>query len=199
MNLNHDVLRHYLAFGQETRGVELKAALRWEDYDTRLVKAIMAMANKRDGGVIIVGWDADHGQHGIGAVQAASFNLDAVSAFANKYADPYVDIEVQSFEYEHATFVAIGADEFRDVPIVCRADSRDLILRRGSLYVRSYRMPETTAVQTAEDIRELLEIATDKRIEAFVRQTRRAGLALAPVAEDTARARFSDQLGDVFG
>lgn len=170
----------------------------WATYATKFTKGIMAMANKRDGGVIIVGWDATSGKHGINSAHLATYDIDLIQPDVNRYAEPYVEIATQVFEHVGLTYLAIGVEEFRESPVVCKKDSPDRVLRKSAVYVRSFRSIETTEVQTPEDMRELLYLATAKGIQRFVRQAQAAGIDLARAAVATDAAAFDAQLARTF-
>ena len=199
MNLDPVALRQLVEFGQERRGVEFKASTDWTTYASKFTKAIMAMANKRDGGVIIVGWDASAGAHGILPEHESTFDIDTIQPHVNRYAAPYVEVVLQPFEVAGTHFLAIGAEEFRDIPVICQRDSTDGVLKRGRVYVRSFRTVETTEVQTPEDSRDLLELATDKGVERFVRRAARVGVDVTQGEAARSRQAFDEELRRALG
>jgi predicted HTH transcriptional regulator len=81
----------------ERPGVEFKnARARTDASFPEVVKAVLGMANRRDGGTVIVGID-EHGMAtGLVATQAQSFeNPDHVRQSIALYADPYVYVDVE--------------------------------------------------------------------------------------------------------
>jgi hypothetical protein len=77
--------------------------------------------------------------------------------------------------------VVIHVDEFDEIPVLCkRADTFNgrVILKEGACYVRSRGKPESAEVSTHEDMRALLELATDKAVAKWVKSNVRAGLLL---------------------
>ena len=74
MDLDHRTLRQYLKFNQERRGVEYKASILGDGHESKLTTGSMAMANKRDGGAIIIGYDAATGHHGITEADLATYD-----------------------------------------------------------------------------------------------------------------------------
>ena len=99
--------------------------------------------------------------------------------------------------------VILRVYEFEDIPILCRrnvqGEKGKPLLRDGACYVRSRRKPETAEIPTHEDMRELLELATEKRLRAFLRQARAAGFDIAGGAQPTDQELFAQQLGELRG
>lgn len=89
--------------------------------------------------------------------------------------------------------------EFSDVPHLC-ARGYEKVLRKGALYVRSRKLPETTEVPSSNEMREVLDLAAEKRLRAFVESAERAGVKLTvgggALSEEQERsaARYREQL-----
>lgn len=97
-------------------------------------------------------------------------------------ADPPVVFDVQVRTYKKRQFVLVEVQEFEDVPIICRrtyprspGPGQKLILRKVAIYVRPRRKPETSEVEDETDLRELLELATEKRLQRLMGTVSRAG------------------------
>jgi predicted HTH transcriptional regulator len=192
-----DRLRNLVGLGREDRYLEFKESRPWNDLKPKLCRTTMAMANIRDGGTIVVGVGQRSGSlvaQGVTPADLATYDEDDVLAFVNRYAEPYVRLEVHKFGYEKATLVGIVVREFDEVPVVCRR-SYENVLRQGAIYTRSYRIAETCEVQTQTEMREIIEMATDKGIRNFLARSRGAGLRLDEVAARTDAERFREQLG----
>ncbi len=88
--------------------------------------------------------------------------------------------------------------EFDDIPILCKKDYPD-VLRKGACYVRPRRKPETTEIPTQEDMRDLLELAAEKRLRKHLEQTKRAGGLTVPFQTErivpSSPAQYDRQLG----
>src|SRR6185369_6386598 len=101
-------------------------------------------------------------------------------------------------KYEGATFAIIDVDEFREVPVLCKKnfELKDCVvkLRAGACYVRRRGRIETSEIPTQAEMRELLELATEKRLRSFLRQAQGAGLSVK--AEASYADRFEAELGD---
>lgn len=199
-----DELERIVKIGQETRAIEFKSAGHWADTALRgqITRTTLAMANIRDGGVIIVGMQEDDTRPGYHLPQAltgeqrSSFDPDVVVPQVNAHASPHVELSIIHHNLEDvASIVAITVRQFREVPILCIKDivgeNDRLLARRGRVLVRSRRTSETTEVQTPEDLREIVELAVDKGLEAYFRRRRIEEEAATPGDDE----RFDDQLG----
>ena len=82
--------------------------------------------------------------------------------------------------------------EFAEAPHFCAKDY-DTTLQRGALYVRSRTVPETTAVASPEEMRELIDLATEKRLRAYVRTAERAGVRLTTDGVQSDEDRYRAQ------
>jgi predicted HTH transcriptional regulator len=172
-----------LARGHEIHGVEFKGPgpRTNKALFAKVVRATLGMANRRDGGLVIVGVE-DHGSKliptGLSEADAATWTHDAVAGALAAYCDPYVEIHTELFSYQSKTFVVISIDEFTEVPVLCKRDYPE-DLRTGACYVRRRGRTETSEIPTQAEMRELLDLATEKKLRGFLRQAYRAGLAVA--------------------
>jgi len=188
--------------GRETRSVEFKRSMNWENEPTKakVVKACLALANLRDGGVIVFGLTRDPESRryvvtGMPEDDFRSFDQDGVSSVVNSYASPSIALDVFHHRVDDHQVVAIAVQSFDNVPIICgKALVRDgrTIISKGRLLCRSKRMPESTEVQEPDDLREILDLATQKALKRYA--TLRS---LEQEAEPNAHAQqFRDQLGE---
>ena len=187
-----------LELGHETNGVEFKAQGKLRNpYLAGVIRAMLGMANRRDGGLVIlgvepdpldpIGYDDDQIQEWL--------NYDELAARVNEFASPCVVFEPKPLAYSGRKFVIIRVDEFAEIPVLCCKDyhrteksKEPPILRRGACYVRSRHKPETSEIPSEEEMRELLELAIDKGVRRFVTRAQRAGLfqfpSTAPLPSD---------------
>jgi hypothetical protein len=84
---------------------------------------------------------------------------------------------------------------FDEIPVVCRRNG--VGLRQGAVYTRSYRMPETCEVPSQTEMREIIEMATDKGVRRFLERSRRAGLLTGGTAEPTDTDKFDEELEEL--
>lgn len=187
-------LRELVFHGREERNLEYKGPITWADPDTKakLTKAALAMSNIRDGGTIVVGVE-EAGERfapvGLTSDQLDSFTQDEVARHLNNFADPYVEVTVLRREVEGLHVVIIHVREFDEVPAICRRNG--LGLREGAIYTRTRRMYESAEVPGQAEMRELLDMATEKALRRFAARAAAGGLRAAPLDAQ----RFEDELG----
>ena len=192
-----------LALGRETSGTEFKGPGPRSDRRVfaQVVRAILGMSNRRDGGRVIVGVEDNRNvlnPVGLNEEDLATWNYDDVADGIAAYADPGVSFDLEVREYNGGRYVVLHIQEFEDIPVLCKQPYQD-VLRNGACYVRPRRKPETTEIPTQADMRDLLDLATEKSLRRFIAQAQRAGLILLPnVTPPTAdQELFDQQLGDL--
>ncbi|MCE5314033.1 ATP-binding protein [bacterium] len=196
--------------GTESHAVEFKQSGDWNNYKYKIAKSAMAMANKEDGGVIIIGMarkrDGTYSPDGTEELQVKEYNGDVIQEFVNKYADPYVDLQLLSVEYDDKRFLAITIGEFDQIPVVCKKNYQPPkgnnptdALNEGAVYIRSYRKPETCQVKSQNEMRDILYLATRKNTRRFLEASQRMGIC--PIGQQAAISQqsqdsslFDDQL-----
>ena len=190
-----------MGLAHEIRGLEFKGPGRSTDRRlfAQVVKAVLGMANRRDGGRVVVGVE-DHGDSlqpvGLDDTQLATWNYDDVADRIATYADPSVAFDLEVTEYNGRSYVVIQVEEFADVPVLCKR-AYDDVLRDGACYVRPRRKPETTDIPTYADMRDLLDLAVEKGVRRLLAQVQRVGLTVPPDITVTDQERFNEQLGDL--
>lgn len=186
-------LEAMLASGYEDRAVEYKGAgLRTDrQYFAKVARAALSMGNRRDGGFVVIGIDdkdpASLGP-GLSDEQLASWtDYDHVARALAEYADPPLHFALATLTLSSDARVAlIQVSEFSDIPHLCaRAYEQDL--RRGALYVRTRKLPETAEVASSVEMRDVLDLATQKALRAYVETAQRAGVRLGaePISNDS--------------
>jgi predicted HTH transcriptional regulator len=192
-----------LARGREATGVEFKGPgpLSNRQLSARVVRAVLGMANKRDGGWVIIGVE-DVGSVlnpvGLNDQDLATWRYDDVADRLAEYADPGVSFEREVKEYNSNRYVVLTVEEFADIPVLCKRDYPE-VLRNGACYVRTRRKPETSEIPTQADMRDLLDLATDKGVVRFLERARRVGLIVSQtvVSPATDQELLDQQLGDL--
>ena len=158
-------LRTAIALGREQRNTEFKGPGDRGDkaFLAKVVRAVLGMANKPDGGVVVVGVD-DSGTAltatGLAAPQLASWGYDDLQSSISNYADPYVDFDVTAVDLDGKRFIAIRVQEFAELPVLCKRDYPGT-LRNGALYVRRRGKNETLEVPSHVEMREVIERAAE--------------------------------------
>jgi predicted HTH transcriptional regulator len=178
-----------LATGHELRGIEVKSSgpSTSKQLFAKVTRAAISMGNIRDGGVVIVGLDDNDLAAMLPGLNendlATWMAFDDISQRMAEYADPPLKLHVEKLELSSGAVVAvIEVAEFADLPHVCAREYAD-ILRRGALYVRTRRMPQTAEIGSAAEMRELLDLATQKALRAYVETAQRAGVHLGTQAQ----------------
>jgi len=196
--------------GYETHGVEFKGPGKRTDHAflANVARAVMGMANRRDGGHVIVGVEsASLDPVGLEDDQADTWTFDALAVAVNEYASPSVSFDLETKVYLERKIVIVRVYEFEDIPILCRKNyqrsnvkNEPPILRQGACYVRSRHKPETSEIPSEEEMRELLELAIDKGVRKFVTRAQKAGLFPSLQSPTTApgdEAFFKNQIEDL--
>lgn len=188
----------YLSLSHELTGVEFKGPgpRSHKHLFAKVVRAVLGMANRRDGGIVIVGVDDSRGvlkPVGLSDGDLTTWKkYDDVASALAAYADPGVRFELEIQEHEKRNYVVLHVQEFDDIPVLCKKDYPP-VLRDGACYVRSRRKPETTEIPSQADMRDLLELATEKRLRRFITQAHTVGLALSGVTPPTDQDLFDKQ------
>ena len=197
-----------LARGHESHGVEFKGPGKRTNraFLAGIVRAVLGMANRRDGGYVILGIDSESLEPiGLDDDEAHTWlKYDELSQSVNEYASPSVSFDIQSLVFHENHIVVIRIDEFEDVPILCGKEAHGPgkgppILRRGACYVRARHKPETSEIPSLEEMRELLELAIDKGVARFLARRKKAGLfsGLERPSTESDETRFQKQLEDM--
>jgi predicted HTH transcriptional regulator len=186
----------------ENRVCEYKTGMSWnnsnKDFKCKIIWAILAMSNLQDGGYVIIGVEQDKENNyqptGMTEEEALTYEYDEVLEAANSYADPYVTLTIQSFQYEGRYIIVIGISEFVEIPIICKKDYPD-ILEHGRLYVRPFRKPESSANLTSSELREIIELASKKYLRKHLETMSYAGMNLEQIVPEQNRSLYSKERG----
>jgi len=173
----------------ESRDIEFKSARPWSELHYKIVRTCLAMANLRDGGVIVIGVDESGSSwtlQGIDDACLATYDGDSINDFINKYASPTIRVDLVAVPYEGRRFLAIYVPEFDLTPVVCRADAGPQSgLTRGAIFVRPIGKPETCEVRDAAQLEDLLELASEKRTRRFLEKAARLGMRATASTTDS--------------
>ena len=203
--MNDEEFTAILAMGYEAPGTEFKGSGCISDKQlfAQVTKAILGMANRRDGGRIIIGVEDDGGvliPIGLSKANLDTWKYDDVSAKLAEYADPSVNYDLRTERHNDKDYVILYVGEFADIPIICKKDYPE-VLRKGACYVRPRRKPETTEIPTQEDMRDLLDLAAEKRLRKNLERVSRAGGVIIPFQTAgrsvSPQELFDKQLGDL--
>ncbi len=210
--LTQDELQTALRAGYEARGFELKGpGLRTDKaFLVKVVRAALGMGNLRDGGYVVIGIadeDPTAMLPGLGSDELATWlDYDRVSDQFALYADPPLRFDLTHVSLSSgADVVLLQVHEFDDTPHLCAREYQDS-LRKGAMYVRSRRKPETAEVASSVEMREVLDLAAEKRLRAYVETAQRARVRLSvddggagSAADEQAREAFMAQRREGIG
>jgi len=191
-----------IGIGQERRNLEFKQSTPGNDarFKAKIAKAILGFTNIRDGGYIVIGLekqnDGLHKSVGVQPKHLATYNGDNVASHIARYAEPYVKFDLEVVNFKGESYVVVRIYEFEDTPVICKKDYPQ-ILRKGAIYTRSYRMPETVEVPSQTEMREILEITTEKRVKKFFQTMGRIGIIFSHVVSESDEEKFKSQRGDL--
>lgn len=178
----------HVYFGKEDRRREYKAPMPWTDELSRakITKAILAMSNIKDGGVIVVGMreleDETFSPDGLSDADASTFTHDDIAGYVKDYADPYVEFTVRQITCDGKRFACIQVKEFDESPVVCKRDGRGL--EKGRIYTRPRTKNESAPVSSYAEMRDILDMATDKAVRKQWSRLPCGGLMPSPPSVD---------------
>jgi predicted HTH transcriptional regulator len=173
-------------YPNEERYLEFKGPIHWAGViQVKITKSVMAMANLRDGGWIIIGKEEQPDRTfkavGLSQEESDSFDPDDIKAFVYAHVEPPVTFEVIKKEVDSKKFVILKIDGFSEIPIICKKGCGDLkaqgdVIHAGKVYVRSKGKPESIPVPSDAEMREIIEIAVDRGVSSFVERLQRTGI-----------------------
>lgn len=205
--MTDDQFAELLVLDHELQGVEFKGpGPRTDRYlQGKVIRAMLGMANRRDGGRVIIGVDEKSKTlvlTGLSTTDLATWNYDDVAEMMGNHADPAITFDLEVRTHGGRQFVVITVDEFQDIPILCKREcknpknSNEQLVRKGACYVRSRHKPETSEIPTQDEMRDLLDLAMQKRLRWFLTQAHAVGLVSSARQSDNA-ARFAAQYAEM--
>lgn len=197
--LSDEEVQAIVEYGHETPSIEFKQDGSPTDkaFAALIARAAMALANRRDGGHIIIGLaDGDPGGSSSGMIDVnveAWVTHDDTMARLNTYADPPMSLEIAERALaDGRRIVLIQVAEFDTVPILCNRDYPGKLVK-GELYTRSLAKPESSRFVTQNELRVVLELATQKQLRRFVETSRHAGVDIGLPYVTTDDDLFAEQ------
>lgn len=176
--LSKDELTRCLLASGENRNIDAKGPIVWDgaDNSASLAKDIVAFANSRDGGLVILGKrESTPGEFefvGVSEEEAGSFDTTKVATWINNRFSPPIRLVCHRHEYEGRTFIIIAIEEFEDVPAICtreyqsQSQSGRTVLRSGDIFVRNDNA-ESVPIRSPDSLRQLIGVAVAKRRVEF--------------------------------
>lgn len=204
MNSNDD-LTIYIKHGKEERFLEYKAAMNWRNPLTRIsiAKAIMAMSNLKEGGVIVIGMRERQKNawvpEGLDGEDMASFNQDDIATYVNDKVRPFAQFSLSRVNLDSMDFVILRVQEFDETPLIVTKQAvlnGKSVLTPGEIYYRSRRKNESAPVASEEDVRELVGLAIHKGVAAKMEYLATLGVLPRQVPSvDIDQQRFAQERG----
>ena len=204
-------LKDILEFGQERRNIDFKTSIPWnnrnKEFKAKITKTILGISNIRDGGNIIIGVDRNDDDSytctGLENNVLNTYTKDNIASFVDVYSDPYVNIDVFKLPYKNKSFAVIKVFEFNEIPVLCKKDynpNNNIILKDGAVYTRSYRKPETIEVPSQSEMREILDMAVEKKLKKQLMIMENLGITQEQVSKsrkDEDKRKFEEKLKDI--
>jgi predicted HTH transcriptional regulator len=200
--MDKDQFLQLVQLGREGRNLEFKRSAAWTDseFKAKIIKSILAFSNVRDGGWIIIGVeqqdDGTFNLAGISPEHLATYTEDNIASSVAEFADPYVKIFLDKADVDGTLYLVIGIEEFDDIPVICKNNGA-ANLRKGAIYTRSNRMAETVAVPSQTEMREILDMAIERRLRKFLETLNRVGMPISLVSAISDDEKFESQLKDL--
>ena len=154
----------------ETANLDCKEGFEWtrDSRDKRFeLIDILAMANTRDGGTIILGVKDDTRELvGVSKEICDSVDQSSVSKMVHRYGKPKVNLQVIKTKVHAKVVVGLTIAEFEDVPIICTDTITEVlntsrpILRKSAVYIR------TSAATTECKNRQLASFGESRRLRS---------------------------------
>lgn len=179
MSLTVQELTLLIARG-ETQHVEFKGPMAFDgDGRIELTKDIVAMANTRDGGVIILGVETDPSSQkltsvGLNTAQIKSLDVTRICDFVHARSAPPIKINVSVIHFaENVNLVVIQVPEFDDQPIIFTKTGQtsrgDTVFREASIFVRSA-AGSSEPLKDESSMRHLLGMAVRKKGDELLQE-----------------------------
>ncbi|MGA2203654.1 MAG: ATP-binding protein [Terriglobales bacterium] len=207
--ITDDRIRELIANGNENRNLDYKGAFSWTDANRdeklAIVKDILAFANTRDGGTILIGVDDKTGTpEALSNEQYASFDQTRINDFLHNYTEPRHTCFVYRREVDGFKIVAIEVPEFLEIPVLCKQaaqstnDPSNLILRKAGLYKRTDKAT-SELIEDAGEMRELLNRGLLRRQDELLTAMNRILQPRGGVAIADVNAAYAGEIEDDLG
>ncbi len=176
--MTEDQVREIVHSAGEAASIDFKGPMEWDGaiVSAKLSKDIVASANVRGGGVLVIGVrEPETGvfhKCGLTSEQASSFDTTKMASWINSRFEPEIHLSCYRTEVDGNEFVVIDVDEFHEIPLICTKNWRAPNEKRneieaGRIYVRTANA-ESAPLRKASDLRRLVSIAALKKQEEMV-------------------------------
>jgi predicted HTH transcriptional regulator len=187
----------FLDLLSEGRNLDFKESQPYDVLKHKIIKAALAMSNIRNGGLVIIGvsergsqWSLD----GISPADLATYDVDVMLDHIHVHASPEVGIDVVTHVRDGKTFLVISIREFQSDIVICRKNGpQGEGIEKGRVYTRPAGKAQSRVVETSEEMREITDLAAEKKARQMIAAAERVGMVGAPEAEQ----KFNEELGDL--
>lgn len=195
--MNKEKLEELIKFGREERFLEFKGNVNWDQIKEKIAKTSMAMSNLQDGGYVIIGVSQSGNYftpEGLSDENLSSYNFEDIRAFINKYSDPPINPDLEIIQAYEKSFLVISISEFKTSPIICKKDGTGI--RRGAIYFRSAKKVETSEISDETEIREILNIAIERKFREFIESIKRVGINFENSIQNNDKDKLAQEISD---
>ncbi len=166
--------RPFLEQLKETGYVEYKGAFPWDDVRDRVERTVLAMANRRDGGVLVIGVDDNHDNSwtltGLTLDQKDTYNLQTLESCLTSLGVPSVRCSVVALPLDSGNSVILieVSPSIGHVTVGASGTHRNIV------YVRKDHPAETKKAELS-DMLAMLDDLADIKVERRLEEYRRLG------------------------
>lgn len=210
-----DSLKEIIRLGEERVNVEYKGKMSWNQgsTNTKILKAMMAMANNRDGGVIVIGVENSHfNPVGLEQAEFDSYDYDTIARFANSRTQPVIDFvlnkgKITEDDGEEKLFVVIQVQETEELPIVSTSQALcnpsggthlgNIDIRDGAVYIRSKSPVESRELVGHREWKDFVKLLLDRNQRKLIDMIPWSQINEPELAEESDINNFNNQLGDL--
>jgi len=165
-----------LHHSEEETYLEYKGDVSWSDRKKKLeiAQTIFALANERDGGIIVIGVKNDGERIGLSQENFSSYSHDYLHQYLTGKGNQPIKCKLEKFEYkeekdtEDKRFVFIQVAESKEFPVVYIAQTaridqnidthpNNIGLRKGALYIRNKQDVGSKEIESAQEWEEVIE------------------------------------------
>jgi predicted HTH transcriptional regulator len=210
-----DSLKQIIRLGEERVNVEYKGRMSWNQgvTNTKILKAMMAMANNRDGGVIVIGVENSHFDPvGLEQNEFDSYDYDTVARFVNSHTQPVIDFvlnkgKITEDDGEEKLFVVIQVQETEEIPVVSTTQVlnnpsvgthlRNIDIREGAVYIRSKSPVESRELTGHREWKDFVKLLLDRNQRRLIDMIPWSQVNEPELAEESDTNQFNNQLEDL--
>lgn len=180
---------NYIVHGSEETNIEYKDSMNWSERSTKLklLRAMLAMSNQKDGGVIVFGVKEDAEKNctpvGMSELDFNTFNHDHVAQYVQGRSDPVMEFDLKAdvaeIDGDELCFVLVQVRESADPTICIRTEywmknvkqfPTNLALRANAVYIRSKSPIGSREIASTHEWRELINRLVEKNQDDLIRR-----------------------------